>query len=228
MNIITKANIVDKTARKIRIRLQRKWFQLLFIKPDYWIRNSLQKNSIVVDCGIGNNADFSQNLIQRYGVKCFGFEPTQKHHASLNEIVQRHKGLFEYYPFAISDDNRVQKFFESNRNISGSLLKDHNNIINDSVISYNVETITVDKIFDYLGIDNISLLKLDIEGEEYPVLRSISKNSLERIEQISVEFHQFCVARYTKDDTSKVVMRLKESGFRTFTNDGKTFLFFRV
>ena len=107
------------------------------------------------------------------------------------------------------------------------MLSDHNNIINDTIISYDIETITVDKIFDFLEIDNIDLLKLDIEGEEYPVLRSIRKSALDRIEQIAVEFHQFCVARYTKQDTNKIVMRLKALGFRSFTNDGKIFLFFQ-
>lgn len=222
-----KSNIIDKILRELRRRLQRRWFHLVFIEPDYWIRNSLRESSIVVDCGTGDSADFSQNLIQMYGAKCYGFEPAQKHHASLNKVARRHKGLFQYYPFAISDSNSAQKFFESDRNISGSLLDDHNNVINDPVISYDVETITLDKIFEVLGVVKIDLVKLDIEGEEYPVLRSISKDSLDRIEQIVVEFHHFCVARYTEAYTSKVVTRLKHSGFRSFTNDGKTFLFFR-
>ena len=223
-----KSNMIDKILRELRRRLQRRWFHLVFVEPDYWIRNSLRESSIVVDCGTGDSADFSQNLIQRYGGKCYGFEPTQKHHLLLDKVVQRNKGLFQYFPLAISDGNGIQKFFESDRNISGSLLDDHNNIVNDPVISYDVETIKLDKIFDFIGLDRIDLLKLDIEGEEYPVLWSVSKDSLQRIEQIVVEFHHFCVEIYSQKDTSKVVMRLKDFGFRSFTNDGRNYLFFRT
>lgn len=226
MTVANNTKIAGKAFRKIYREIQKKWYQLSFVKPKYWIRDSLHKGSIAVDCGPGNMADFSQNIIQRYNIKCFGFEPTRKHHAALDELEKSMVNYFKYHKLAISTNNSMRIFFESSQNVSGSLLNDHINMVNDITVSYKVKTITIDRIFDYLRVEYIDLLKLDIEGEEYPVLKVVSEASLRRIAQLVVEFHHYCVDRYSEKDTRQVVQRLRNIGFKSFTNDGRNYLFF--
>lgn len=43
----------------------------------------------------------------------------------------------------------------------------------------------------YYNIDKVSLLKLNIEGSEYPLLNSMGKDDFEKIDQIAVSFHNW-------------------------------------
>jgi FkbM family methyltransferase len=187
----------------------------------------LSKEAIVVDCGTANIPDFSENIIRKYGIQCHGFEPTRKHHGSLANFVKKYGGLFEYHDLAISDKRGTRVFHESSENIVGSLCNDHDRVINDTIISYEVKTITLDDLFEYLGISHIDILKMDIEGEEYAVLNTVSEATLRKITQIAVEFHAFCVGRYVEEDTCKVIQRLENIGFKYFTYDKINYLFYR-
>lgn len=222
------ANKIPLLTRRIIRKIQQRYFRLVFIGPDYWIRKSLRKGSIAIDCGIGDNADFSQNLIERYGIMCYGFDPTQKHQAAISKIVEKYDGLFKYYQVAISSTAKEKIFYESKLNVSGSFLNDHVNVIQDDIVSYTSETVTLDGLFEYIGSDFLDLLKLDIEGEEFSVLSTVSDSTLFRIGQLIVEFHHHCIDRYSNEDTHRLVQRLKGTGFRSFTDDGKNYLFFRT
>lgn len=73
---------------------ERTKYNITSVKP-YWIVNDLSKHSIVVNVGTGPEADFSQNLIRRYGLKAHGFDPTIKHHPNLENIVKKMNGFFK-------------------------------------------------------------------------------------------------------------------------------------
>jgi hypothetical protein len=55
-------------------------------------------------------------------------------------------------------------------------------------------------------------LKLDIEGAEVRALDSLSDAQLQRIVQITVEFHDFC-GQITSAEVDRVVSRLLVNGF---------------
>jgi len=199
---------------------------IIFIKPCYFIKK-LSSNSIAVDVGTGPDADFSQALINMYGLKSFGFDPTTKHHKDLDILEKESKERFRYYKYALADKKEVKLFFESEQNISGSFLSDHINVKNGIKKKYEVECITVDDIFDIIGIKNIDLLKIDLEGEEYSVLNFINRTTLDRIGQLIVEFHHNSVEHFNFNDTKMIVKRLEDYGYAYFTRDCTNFLFFR-
>ena len=219
-------NIARRVTKRIFREIQKRKYNLVYIKPGYWIRNSLSSGGIVVDCGLGDTADFSQYLIQRYGVRCYGFEPTRKHYYLLDEIADKYGNLFQYHSFAITGETGKITFFESQKNISGSILDDHVNIKRDEIVSYEVQTITLDGVYDYLKVRFIDLMKLDIEGAEYAVLSTVQDASLKKIDQLVVEFHHYCVDQYSEQDTLDIVSRLKSTGFKAYTQDRKVYLFF--
>jgi FkbM family methyltransferase len=198
------------------------------VKPNYQIVNKLNEKSIVVDLGTGEDADFSQDLIQRFGLRVFGFEPTRKHHDKLDSVVRRTKGHFEYFKYAIADTDEKRIFFESLTNVSGSFFKDHINIKRDKIRSYEVSAIRFDRIFDILKIDHVDLLKMDIEGGEYAVFASASVVTLRKIDQIVVEFHHDTIDRFSLADTDGVIHALENVGFESYTEDYTNYLFFRT
>jgi hypothetical protein len=77
-------------------------------------------------------------------------------------------------------------------------------------------------------LDHINLLKVDIEGAELPMLRSLSPGTLDKIDQITIEFHDFTGAM-SKTDVHQTVRKLESAGFRSikFSVSNKDWLFYR-
>lgn len=220
-----KIKVVSHKLLSIR---RKRLHRIISVRPNYQIVNQLSENSIVVDLGTGEDADFSQDLIHRFGLRIFGFEPTRKHHDKLDAIVERTKGHFKYFKYAIADADEKRIFFESLTNVSGSFFKDHINVKRDRICSYEVNAIRLDTMFDILKIDHIDLLKMDIEGEEYSVFASANVGTLKKIDQIVVEFHHDTIDRFSSADTERVVRALETDGFEPYTEDYTNYLFFRT
>jgi FkbM family methyltransferase len=218
--------IVLLVNRLLSIYIERK-FKIISIKPTYKIVDRLNENSIVVDIGTGEDADFSQNLIKKYQLNAYGFDPTRKHHSSLDSVVEKSNGHFTYYKYAVSNRTSTKTFFESLKNRSGSFFDDHVNIKNDATLSYSVKTISIDSIFDILKIGRIDVLKMDIEGEEYSVLSSLPISILKAIDQLIVEFHHDTITRFKFKHTEDTIKILKTAGFIYHTVDNVNYLFFR-
>ena len=54
-----------------------------------------------------------------------------------------------------------------------------------------VSCISLDKIIEKMNIAKIDFLKIDCEGAEYDLFRTLSDNSFSKIEKIILEFHHF-------------------------------------
>jgi len=201
--------------------------KIISIEPNYKIINNLNDKSIVVDIGLGDNADFSKALIKRYNLRSFGFDPTKKHCSSLRQIEKNSNGHFKFFPKALSIKKDTEIFYESLANISGSFLNNHINIKNDKTIAYPIETITIEDIFPLIGHNYIDLLKMDVEGEEYKVISSLKESALSQMGQLIVEFHHHCIDGFSFQDTLNCVNILKNYGFKSYSIDKINYLFFR-
>ena len=91
-------NLIRKVVRKLQAYLRtifsipkEKKHNIISVKPHYKIVDRLDEHSIVVDLGTGEDADFSQDLTRRFGLKAYGFDPTKKHHPNLDSIVEKRK-----------------------------------------------------------------------------------------------------------------------------------------
>jgi len=197
-----------------------------FVPPNVIYRDIIGKGDIVIDVGCADDADFSQHMMAAHGVTAWGIDPTRKHAAALSRLSAESEH-FHYEPVAVASRSGSLTFYESDENVSGSLLSDHVNVIHDSGNDYEVEALDLRDLASRVGADRIAILKLDLEGAEYEVLEEASAVTLEPFEQIFVEFHHHAVSRYRQRDTWRVVDRLKALGFDSFSLDDHNFLFYR-
>jgi FkbM family methyltransferase len=179
----------------------------------------------VLDCGLGDNADFSEEIITRFGARCHGVDPTRKHQASLAAVASRHGDRLRLCPVALAGVTGSMTFYEAADRISGSLFREHMNA--KGAIAYPVRCFTLEDLMGDIGLSQVDLLKLDIEGAEYEVLASIGDEKLAGIGQIVVEFHHYCVPRFLGRDTRNMVERIRRLGFQSYSLDGINYLFFR-
>jgi len=213
--LINKTNVFGEKPRDI-----------IFVEPTYYIINKLDEKSTVIDVGTGDNADLSQALIKKYNLVSYGFDPTLKHQPSLKKIERGSNGHFIFHNFALSSKSGEAEFFESVENISGSFSTDHINIKKNNK-KYSVKTITLKDIILMLPIKRIDLIKIDIEGEEYNLIKSLEKELADKIQQFVVEFHHHCIDKYSVIDNIKAIRKMESFGFKFYSKDGINYLFYK-
>jgi len=70
--------------------------------------------------------------------------------------------------------------------------------------------VSLDDLMDEYDLDTINYLKIDCEGGEYEILRNLPPRYWERIERISLEFHELCSHQKYRE----LVSCLRKQGFQ--------------
>lgn len=84
-----------------------------------------------------------------------------------------------------------------------------------------VQTISLDDLFTLHNVERCFLLKIDIEGGEYPLFEGECQNALERTERVSLELHALPKRDFDQDIDDTIAL-LKASGFEVeLTEKGK-------
>lgn len=78
-------------------------------------------------------------------------------------------------------------------------------------VKERVSTISLDSIISDFGLSTIDLLKIDCEGCEYLIFRTLRKENFERIKKIVMEFHEFSDDQHHRELKSI----LEHNGFKT-------------
>ena len=180
----------------------------------------LQKGSLVIDAG-ANVGEFTKLFLDK-GFKVHAFEPDTIALKELKKKCETSKEL-KLYEAAVGLKNerqklyRYRKFDESNPySTQGSSLLNYRSGKNKPFIEIKV----IDFI-EYLKqqTDNISLLKMDIEGIEIDILNKIIDEDLhKKIKFIFVETHE----RFSHSlgvETAKLKLRIKKLKIRNINLD---------
>jgi FkbM family methyltransferase len=140
----------------------------------------LTKDSVVVDAG-AHRGEFSAEIIRRFGCQCHLVEANPRLVETL--IVA---GAESITPAAL-DARDGRGMLHVSENLEATGLFD----AGSASIGVDVETIALATLMQRLGITKIDILKLDIEGAEFDLIASTPDQTLQRISQITVEFHDF-------------------------------------
>lgn len=189
-------------------------------------RGVLNAQSVVVDIGLGEDIAFSQSLIDKFGLTVHGFDPTPRAIAYVKRLAPRN---FVLHEFGIGADSGPAKFFlpANQQHVSGSLLREDHL----SGREIEVQLLSIGDVFKHLGCEHIDLLKLDVEGAEFEIIRSEQfAQYAPRIRMFCVEFHHRWPS-IGKAATDAAVASLQRFGFRCAWGAGATneeFLFVRA
>ena len=147
--------------------------------------SDLTRNSIVYSLGVGDDISFDLSLIEKYGVSVYAFDPTPK---SVQWVKsQQLPKEFNFYESAVLDYDGVAKFYPPNDpDWVSYTISEHEYATADRAIIASVRRLS--SIMHELGHERIDLLKMDIEGAEYAVLRDMIRSGIQ-VSQLAVEFH---------------------------------------
>lgn len=193
-----------------------------FIINEVWLHKSynpkgfeIKPNDVVVD--IGAHAGIFTILASYFAKQgqVYAFEPFRENYNLLLENINLNKAKnVKVFNKAVSNSSGKLKFY-----VSQTKNKGQNSIYR---LGKTQKEVNVDKISfkDFLKtIPKIDFLKIDCEGAEYEILFSLSKEELQKIKKISMEFHNY--GKYTGKDLAKF---LQKNGFKVkLIHDGKMF-----
>jgi FkbM family methyltransferase len=158
------------------------------IGSDYggWtLPEDLIEESWICYCGgVGTDVTFDLGLIERYGCTIHAFDPTPSSVRYVRETVSdEHR--FRFYPWGLWSADCEMRFYapsfgESNFSVSN---------LQHTKGYFEAHCRSLQSIMRELGHDHVDLLKLDIEGAEYEVLRSVLDGNPAPV-VICVEFHK--------------------------------------
>ena len=141
----------------------------------------LSEHSIVFDVG-GYKGEWSQQIAERYNPYIHIFEPVpQFFHLITSKFSQNLK--ISTYNFGLFGENTTAPISIGGE--SSSIYK----LTNEEV---EISLMDIDDFLIRNGIQQIDLIKINIEGAEYSLLqRMINQRIVERCQDIQVQFHKF-------------------------------------
>lgn len=201
-----------------RIRLFYKWFYAQYVIKDFaviertrWYREKgdeklrldykLNKDSIVFDIG-GYIGDFSNSIYEKYKCKIYIFEPSPLFYKI---CVERFKNKEKIVCFNYGLSDSENEFLLSNEKEASSISKKTKDTIGETV-----KIRKFSKVFQKLQINQIDLLKVNIEGSEYNLMPHIIEEKLiEKINNIQIQFHIFITE--AKDKRKAIINSLRKT-----------------
>lgn len=142
----------------------------------------LGADSVIVDAG-AHRGEFSHLLMDRFACRCVLIEanPTLADSLEAGESDQILRA-------ALSDRDGETDFVFSDNPEAGSIALSSGGAEGGST---TVRTLSLESVLRIAGADHLDLLKLDIEGAEFDLLQHTPDPVLERIHQLTIEFHDF-------------------------------------
>lgn len=165
------------------------------VEIDRWFRDSgdetlridypeLNEDSIVFDLG-GYKGDFAHEINDKYGCTVYLFEP---HPEFYNICVERFLSNDKVLPLNYGLSDRDGEFLLSD-SVDGSSFINPNHKDNDKI---KCEIKEIFGVLKRLNVSNIDLMKINIEGGEYPILLHLILNDqLSLVDNYQIQFHNF-------------------------------------
>ncbi|MES1221842.1 MAG: FkbM family methyltransferase [Bacteroidota bacterium] len=174
-------------------------------------KDSLNCNSTIISAGIGNDISFDLSLITKYHATIIGIDPTPQVEDWL--LRQKIPGSFKFLPIGLSNEDGEAKFYKpiNEHHISHSI----NPVTKMSTDFITVPILSLSAIMLNNMLTHIDLLKMDIEGFEYVVIKDIVNEEI-LIHQLLIEFHHGLYG-FTNRDTVNAISLLNTVGYKIFS-----------
>jgi len=144
----------------------------------------LGPDSLVLDIG-ANQGQFTRAIVRDFGCRVHAVEPNPYLCNGLQQLaipgvtvhVVALAGMRGPRPFLVMNNSEASHFPNASASNEGSV---------------QVQAVTLEDLISQMPAPaSIDLVKMDIEGAELDVLEHVRAGSLERVRQLTIEFHQF-------------------------------------
>ena len=191
----------------------------IYTRKDYFRKFCIIKpGDIVVDCG-GNIGIFTSMAFDMGASRVLSFEPFLINY----EINKKNNPNAEVFNLAVFDnsDEEIELLYTESNNGGHTIIQSEIN--NKELITGHykhkdifVKTINLNDIISRNFIEKIDFLKIDTEGAELKIIDGISDEKLNKIRNISLEYHN-SVFNFDENIYNNFLNRFIKLGFNTYT-----------
>lgn len=186
----------------------------IYLGSDYggWpvIPDHMTAGSTIWSFGLGTDISFDLGVIQRFGCKVVGFDPTPR---SIDWLARQSlPDQFTYHQVGISSLDGEAEFTppENDAHVSFSAQSSANT--NRPAIKAPVRRL--ETLLKEFNVDVPEVLKMDIEGFEYAVIDDLLLTTI-RPKQLLIEFHHTMYG-IDRHQTRNAVRKLQQAGYKIF------------
>ena len=188
------------------LSLQSRSAGLVAVHGHHLFAPGLGPGSVVVDAG-AHVGEFSREMIERFGCLCYALEPVPELYARIPEAPRLRR-----FALALGGSDGEAVLHLSGNPQANSVQAGIASAFGDRG-TVTVRLASLESFLAQTGIEGPDLLKLDIEGSEIAVLESTRDETLKRIGQITVEFHDFLPGFADRRLIAALKRRLGRAGF---------------
>lgn len=185
-------------------------------------RGSLEAKSVVVSAGVGKDISFDLEVNKAHACRVIMLDPSPTGRQTIEQSKPLPPGIvFESIGIADRDENI--SFASPYHPDEGSFRLPTDD---RSLPTHTFRCERIATLMQRHALSSIDLIKLDIEGFEYGVLRDLLKTKCE-VGQICVEFHHGILPGVGKSQTLVSILRLRAAGYLLISHDGLNYTFIR-
>jgi FkbM family methyltransferase len=152
-------------------------------QPDLLVDVDVDEHSVVLDVG-AYAGEWSEQIVARYGARVYAFEPNPKAFAKLQHRLGATPNV-TLLPYGLGGADQIASLALEG---PGSSVFTRHSVYGTT----DVHLRDVIAVLDELGLDQIDLAKVNIEGGEYDLFdRLIAADRLHDIRLVSVQFHEW-------------------------------------
>jgi len=170
-------------------------------KEAYRYQYDISSDDVIFDIG-GYRGGFTERLLADHSPGTIHvFEPVSTFAEAIRTKFSDEEGVV-VHEYGLKDANQTEQF-EVDDN-SSSLFTDEPNA--------EVQTRDVVEVIDDLGVEEIRLMKINVEGAEYSLLdRLLESGYVSRVNNIQVQFHDFPEIENAEEQHATLQSRLEET-----------------
>lgn len=184
--------------------------------------DGLRADSVVYSAGVGEDVSFDLALIARFGVRVHAFDPSPRSIAWVRSQAFPERFVFQEY--GIGETDGTIPFYPpvDPAHVSYSMVGGHGGV--EPVLG---RVRRLGSIMRELGHTHIDVLKMDVEGAEYGVIRDLVAERIP-VRQLLVEFHTRFPGVGART-TRQAIRTLNDAGWRIFavSPSGQEYSFIR-
>lgn len=190
-------------------------FGFLNVSDHTFYSKKLYPSSIVLDLG-ANLGYFSKYITSKYQCQAFVVEASPELFAQIDDTPLIHK-----YNYAVAGNDGFVTFYESSNILAGNIVSPKSNSTGNT---FDVKSRTFASLLAEIGIKEIDLLKIDIEGAEIELFDNINDQDLNCIKQLTIEFHDSVpIPNVSTEDVKRVIDKIISMGFDGIAMGRKNF-----
>jgi FkbM family methyltransferase len=153
----------------------------------------IDSNSIVLDAG-AYTGEWAQEIMGRYRPTIHAFEPDPRNYKQLENKTQANARLIPYN-FGLGDKSETVRM--ALEHLGSSIFSDTSG--KKGVPWAEVEIRDIADVWKSLALDRVELMKINIEGAEFPLLeRMIETDLLKKVDCFLIQFHEWHPGAYAR------------------------------